>query len=335
MKVLIAFDFPIPPPEDENFSRHISADDWRPTRNVIEALQKLGHEVVPCAIYNDTISFIMKIKNEKPDIIFNLLESFRMDRHFESHLVSIFELLRIPYTGNSPTAITLCKNKFYTKRILTPHHIKHPRSIVVPRGRKKPGIKKLRFPLMVKPLTEESSDGIVQRSFVESEEACIERVKMIHGHLKGDAIVEEYIEGREIYAGVIGTGRLTVLPLREMIFKNFPEGKPRFATFKAKWDTEFRKKWGITNTFARSLDPAIEKNIARIAKTAFRALGLSGYARLDLRLTENNDVYLIEANPNPNLSNDDDFAYAAQRIGIEYTQLIEKIVNWGIREERC
>src|SRR4030042_3433159 len=104
---------------------------------------------------------------------------------------------------------------------------------------------------------------------------------MIHSHFKLDAIAEEYIEGREIYASVIGRKRLEVLPLREMIFKNFPEGKPRFATFKAKWDREFRKKWGITNTFAHPMDPAIERKIGRIARVAFRTLGLSGYARLD------------------------------------------------------
>ncbi|MBN1497382.1 MAG: ATP-grasp domain-containing protein [Spirochaetes bacterium] len=334
MKVMVAFDLPVPPPEDGNFARIITPDDWRPTRNVIEALQKLGHEVIPCAIYDDIVSFIMKIKEVKPDIIFNLLESFRMDRHFESHLASIFELLRVPYTGCSPTAITLCKNKSFTKRILTPHHIKYPRSVVFPKGQIKLNVKKLRFPLMVKPLMQESSDGIAQRSFVETEDACLDRVKTIHSHFMTDAIAEEYIEGREIYASVIGSTRLHVLPLREMIFKNFPEGKPRFATFKAKWDREFRKKWGITNTFAHPMDPAVERKIGRIARAAFRALGLSGYARLDLRLTDNNDVYVIEVNPNPNLSNDDDFTYAAQRANITYTQLINKIVTWGLKEER-
>jgi D-alanine-D-alanine ligase len=159
-------------------------------------------------------------------------------------------------------------------------------------------------------------------------------VKTIHSHFMTDAIAEEYIEGREIYASVIGSRRLEVLPLREMIFRNFPEGKPRFATFEAKWDSEFRKKWGITNTFAHPMDKAPERKISRVARAAFRALGLSGYARLDLRLTENNDVYVIEVNPNPNLSNDDDFAYAAQRVNISYMQLIIKIVNWGLREVR-
>lgn len=334
MKVMVAFDFPVAPPEDGNFSKHIASDDWRPTRNIIEALQKLGHEVVPYAVYDDIISFINFIENIKPDIVFNLLESFHMNRHFESHLTSIFELLKVPYTGCSPTAITLCKNKFFTKRILTPHHIKYPRSVVFPRGQVNRNLKKLRFPLMVKPLMQESSDGIAQKSFVENNKACIERVKMIHNHFKVDAIAEEYIEGREIYSSVIGNSRLKALPLREMIFKNFPLGKPRFATFKAKWDKDFRKKWGITNTFAGPIDEAIEKKIVRISKAAFRALGLSGYGRLDLRLTQDNEVYLIEVNPNPNLSNDDEIAYAAQRAGISYVKLIDKILKWGLKEQR-
>mgnify|MGYP002383931045 CR=1 FL=1 len=166
---------------------------------------------------------------------------------------------------------------------------------------------------------------------VEEQRGAAHLVKVLE--VEVDALAEEYIEGREIYAGVLGLEKLTALPLREMLFTNFPEDKPKFATFHAKWNTEFRKKWGIKNTFAKNIDEKVEAEIEEISKTAFRALGLSGFARLDLRLTDKNEVYVIEVNPNPNISNDDEIAYAAQKLGIPYDQLIQKILDYGKRKE--
>lgn len=333
MKILIAFDFPVPPPKDGNYAALMHADDWRPIRNVSEAIARLGHEAVLQGVFDDIMPLITTIRRRKPDVVFNMLETFRQQRRYEGALAGLFDLLQVPYTGCSATALTICRNKQYTKQLLSQYDIRIPKSVLFPRGKTNRSVKDLAFPLIVKPLGLEGSDGISQASFVEDEKALIERVKTLHENYGVDALAEEYIEGREIYAGVLGLEKLTALPLREMLFTNFPEDKPKFATFHAKWNPEFRKKWGIKNTFAKGIDEKVEAEIETISKTAFRALGLSGFARLDLRVTDKNEIYVIEVNPNPNIANDDEIAYAAQRLGISYDQLIQKLIDYGKRKE--
>lgn len=332
MNILVAFDYPLTPPKDGNYAAAMHAEDWRPIRNVSEAIERLGHQVIMQGVYDDIIPLIARIKRRKPDLVFNLLETFKQERRYEGALAGLFELLGVSYTGCSADALTICRNKSYTKQLLRGHDIKIPESVVFRRGKTNRSVKELRFPVIVKPLGLEGSDGISQASFVEDEKACIERVKILHDTYEADALAEEYIEGREIYAGVLGLEKLTALPLREMLFTNFPEDKPKFATFHAKWNSDFRKKWGIKNTFAKNIDEKVTEEIEEISKTAFRALGLSGFARLDLRLTDKNEIYVIEVNPNPNIANDDEIAYAAQRLGISYDQLIQKIIDYGKRK---
>jgi len=333
MKVLVAFDFPAAPPKDGDYAAFLKAEDWRPVRNVADAIEKkLGHEVILQGVFDDIMPLVYTIRRKKPDIVFNMLETFKQERRYEGVLAGLFDLLQVPYTGCSAAALTICRNKLYTKQLLSQYDIRVPKSVLFPRGKTNRSIKDLAFPLIVKPLGLEGSDGIAQASFVEDEKALIERVKTVHETYSADALAEEYIEGREIYAGVLGLANLTTLPLREMLFTNFPEDKPKFATFQAKWNPEFRKKWGITNTFAKIDDDQVVKEIEGICKLAFRVLGLSGFARLDLRLTDKNEIYVIEVNPNPNIANDDEIAYAAQRENISYDKLIEKIINFGRRK---
>lgn len=332
MKILVAFDYPLTPPKNGDYAAQLSADDWRPIRNVSEAISRLGHEAILQGVFDSIMPLITTIRRRKPDLVFNLLETFRQERKYEGALAGLFDLLLVPYTGCPAAALTICRNKQYTKQLLSQYEILIPKSVLFPRGKTNRSVKDLRFPVIVKPLGLEGSDGISQASFVEDEKALIERVKTLHENYEVDAIAEEYIEGREIYAGVLGLDKLTALPLREMLFTNFPEDRPKFATFHAKWNPEFRKKWGIKNTFAKGIDEKVEGEIENISKTAFRALGLSGFARLDLRLTDKNEIYVIEVNPNPNIANDDEIAYAAQRLGISYDQLIQKLVDYGKRK---
>lgn len=330
-KVFVLFDFPLTPP-DQQYEKYVDAQDWRPNRNVIEALEKSGHQVHTFALFDKLDPLIEELKSVKPDIVFNLAESFANDRRHESSLVGLLELMNIPYTGNSSLVLSICTNKFYTKRLLAHKKIKMPKSVVFPMGNLKKNLKNLTFPVFVKPLGQEGSDGIAQSSFAEDVDSCITRVQFLHDSLKCDALVEEYIEGREIYSGIIGNQRLKVLPTREMIFANMPEDRPKFATFKAKWDKDFRKKWGIKNTFADALNEKTSKKIDRISRIVYKTLGLKGYGRLDLRLTTEEEIFLIEVNPNPSLSNDDEIAYAASRLGIKYPDLIHKILELGIQE---
>jgi D-alanine-D-alanine ligase len=333
LKILLIFDYPNPPPKDD-YDEVLALDGWKCERDVVETLRGLGHEVRVLGIHNHIDPLIAEIRAHPPEIVFNLVEAFAEDREHESSVAGLLELLGVPYTGCRPASLTICRHKAFTKRILTPHRIRVPGSMHFSLGQPPRTLRPLRFPVFVKPLGLEGSDGIAQSSFAETEEACRERVRFLHESLQTDALVEEYIDGRECYSGVLGVDRLRVLPLREMVFTKFPEERPKFATFKAKWDDGFRKRWGIENTFAVALPDGLEARIARISRTVFRALELEGCARVDLRVTAGNEIYVIEVNPNPNLAADDEIAIAAAKAGIAYPQLIQQIVNFGLQRAR-
>jgi D-alanine-D-alanine ligase len=185
----------------------------------------------------------------------------------------------------------------------------------------------------VKPVKEEASYGISQASFVESDEQFKERVAFIHEKHDADVIAEEYIEGRELYASLMGNRRPTVFPIRELIFREVPPGEPKIATYRAKWDEEYRKRWGLHNQFAE-LEPALVAHIEQTCRRIYSLLTIEGYARIDLRLTANNEVYFIEANPNPILAADEDFAQSAGKAGLSYPQLIDRIIRQGMKTVR-
>jgi D-alanine-D-alanine ligase len=186
----------------------------------------------------------------------------------------------------------------------------------------------------VKPVKEEASYGISQASFVGTDEQFRERVNFIHDKYSSYAIAEEYIEGRELYVSLIGNIRLTVLPIRELVFREVPPNEPKIATFKAKWDEEYRKRWGLENRFAENLDAQLVSQLEETCKRIYRLLTIDGYARIDLRLAPDNKVYFIEANPNPILASDEDFALSAGKAGLSYSQLIDRIVRQGMKTVR-
>jgi len=186
----------------------------------------------------------------------------------------------------------------------------------------------------VKPVKEEASYGISQASFVETDEQLRERVAFIHEKYDSDVIAEEYVEGRELYVSLMGNVRLSVFPIRELVFREVPPNEPKIATYNAKWDEEYRKRWGLQNQFAEGLDPALVAQIEQMCKRIYRLLTIDGYARIDLRLTVDNKVYFIEANPNPILAEDEDFALSAGKAGLPYPQLIDRIVRLGMKTPR-
>jgi len=330
-KVLVLFDYPYRPAKDEVWGASIREEDWRCEREVLETLKTLGHEVTPFGIHDRVRPLLLEIRRRPPDIVFNLAEAYANVRANEANLAGFLELLNVPYTGCRSNALSLCRHKGITQRLLATHHLKVPRSVTLPLLNRRASLKNLKFPVIVKPLGLEGSDGIAQSSFAEDPEACWARVKYLHESLKTDVTVEEYIEGRELYSGVLGNLRLTVLPAREMFFGKLGEDRPRIATFKAKWDDQYRKERGIRNDFAKDLPEEIRKRIASISRTAYRALGLNGYARLDLRLTPANELYILEVNPNPGLATNDEIATAALQAGISYPQLIQRILDYGLQ----
>jgi D-alanine-D-alanine ligase len=240
----------------------------------------------------------------------------------------------LAFTGCGSTGLTLCKHKGISKKILHYHGIHVPHFVVIPRGQRVARPKQLKFPILVKPVKEEASYGISQASFVGTDEQFRERVAFIHEKYNSDAIAEEYIDGRELYVSLIGNIRLTVLPIRELVFREVPPNEPKIATFKAKWDDEYRKRWGLENQFAEDLDPQLVSQIEETCKRIYRLLTIDGYARIDLRLTADGKVYFIEANPNPILANDEDFAVSAGKAGLTYAQLIDRIVRQGMKTVR-
>ncbi|MBN1595990.1 ATP-grasp domain-containing protein [candidate division FCPU426 bacterium] len=332
LKVLIIFDVP-ERPTSTDWSRHFRPEDWKNELDIIQAVKKIGHEVRLLGVHDRIRPLITEIRRHPPDIVFNLLEAYVNDRRHESNIAGLLDLLNVKHTGSDAATLSICRNKLFAKRILAPHRIKTPRSVVFPLGKTNRSLKNLKFPVFVKPLGQGGSDGIAQKSFAEDTPACLERVRFLHDHLKTDALVEEYIEGREVYASVIGNQRLRVLPLREMIFTQFPEEKPKFATFKSKWDDSFRRKWGIQNIFAAPLPNGMEKKIAHISRTAFRALNLRGYGRLDLRITPENEIYVIEVNPNPALTREDEIAQSALKAKISYPRLLQRILWLGYQSQ--
>jgi D-alanine-D-alanine ligase len=334
LKVLALFDAVRPTTLDQDLTKELKTEDWKTEANVLEALQQLGHAADHLAIFDDTDLIGQKFQSFQPDIVFNLADQFKNNRAFDQNIVSFLELQDVPFTGCGSTSLMLCKHKGISKKVLGYHRIHVPDFTIIPRGKRISRPKRLAFPILVKPLKEEASYGIAQASFVEDDAQFKERVAFIHEKYDQDVIAEEYIEGRELYASVLGNHRLQVLPLREMVFKEVPPDEPKIATFKAKWDEEYRKRWGIQNEFAKELDPALLKEIERACKKIYHLLAIDGYARLDLRLSKDNEIVFIEANPNPILARDEDFAQSALKADLEYPQLIDRILQLGMKAMR-
>ncbi len=331
IKVLLIFDSPYFVPRGYEFKDEFKDVDWDAERFVYQALLENNYQVSLLGIHNDIEILFEQIKDDKPDVIFNLVEVFDQKYYLDKNIAAVLELLQIPYTGSSPRSLILCGDKALTKKILTYHKIRVPRFHTFYRARKVWLPKRLRFPVIVKPLTDEASRGLSQASVVDNEQSFIERIKFLQKNLDADVITEEYIDGREFYVSIIGKKRLRVLPMREMKFGKFPQDEPRVATYKAKWDYEYRQRWGIQNVFSGRLSGGLKERIENVCKRAYRALNMENYARFDIRVDKDSRIFILEANANPSLDKDDELAEAANKAGIDYTKLIKKIVDLSFK----
>ncbi len=336
LEVLVIFDTAGTPPEDQDYSKELKSEDedWYTEIDVIDNLKQLGHNVRMLGVYDDVNLIVDEIRNNRPDIVFNLTEIFLEKTHFDKNVVALLELMEVPHTGCGTEGLTVCGDKAMSKKILTYHRIKVPRFHVFHKGKRIWHPKRIRLPAIIKPLREHASTGISQASHVENEQDFCNRVKFIHESFNMDAIAEEYIDGRELYASVLGNNRLKVFPLREVKFTEVPDDEPKIATYKAKWDEKYREKWGIKNVLAGRLPNGVEKKITNICKKAYKALRIRGYGRFDLRLTPQNEVFILEANPNPILRKDEDFAQSAEKGGLPYKDLINKILQLALSDVR-
>lgn len=302
---------------------------WKTEYDVVSTLRKIGHDVWPVGVRSELGVIREAIENHKPHIAFNLMEEFDGYPLFDQHIVSYLELRKLPYTGCNPRGLTLARDKALTKKILTYHRIHVPGFAVFPLNRKVRRPSRLKFPLLVKSLTDEGSIGISQASIVNDDEKLKERVEFIHRQNGAPALAEQYIEGREIYIGVIGNRRIETYTPWELVMENLPEGAHNIATAKVKWDPKYQKKIGLV-TRAAKLTPELEKRFDHLSRRVYQILNLSGYARIDYRLSEDGRIYVLEANPNAQIAHNEDFADSAEHMGIKYGPLLQKILTLGL-----
>jgi len=312
--------------EEEKVSK--IKEDMKVEIDVISTLKKTGHQLYPVEMYGELEPLRTVLDEEKPDIAFNLLEEFAEYPLFDQQVINYLELKKTPYTGCNPRGLTIAKDKALSKKILAYHNINIPEFEVFPSGKKIKIRDGIRYPLFVKSLSDEGSIGITKDSVVDSAGKLTERVEYLHKTYSTDVIAEEFIEGREIYVAVLGSSRLKIFTPWELILKNDSSDTP-IATSKLKWDTNYQKKLGLV-TKAADLTPKLLKKFEKITKEIYTVLKLSGYARIDFRLNNNEEIFLLEANPNPFLAKDEDFAAAAKHDGIDYQEVLELIIKTGI-----
>jgi D-alanine-D-alanine ligase len=308
---------------------------WKTGHDVVTTLRSDGHEVRLLGVQHELTPIREEIESWKPDLVFNLLEEFHGQAAYDQNVASYLELLRVPYTGCNPRGLMLARGKDLSKKLLIYHRIPVPAFAVFPKGRKVTRPARLALPLIVKSLSEDASAGISQASVVDSDDKLKERVAFIHERIGTAALVEQYIDGRELYVAVLGNDRLRVLPVWELQFGQLAPGARRIATDRVKHNYRYQEKRGIVAGPASELTPDVRARIANYTKRIYRTLELDGYARIDFRLSSDNVPYFLEANPNPEIAQGDEFAAAAEHDGLSYSAMLHRIVALGLSRAKA
>ncbi len=299
---------------------------------IFEALEKLGHEP-SYHVLDGRPQSLLALAKCSSDLIFNLTESYAGDDTKEMHVAAFLDLLEIPYTGAGPHAVILAQDKSIAKKMFAFHGIKSPYFATSYRGTIDHA-HDIAFPLIVKPTSEDGSIGIGADAVVNSVKELMERVSYIQTEFDSPALIEEYIEGREIYAAILGSYESAhALPLVELDLSKLPKGVPRIASQDVKFERETEAYKLTKSAIAEDLDEETEARLTETAVKAYRAVKLRDYGRIDMRLSSKGDVYVIEANPNPWLSSGQEFAMAARKSGLSYTQMIGEIVELAMARQ--
>jgi len=296
---------------------------------VAQALQKNGHDVLMLGVHDDLRDMSARLADWKPDLVFNATEAFLDNSELDYLIPALLESEGYRYTGAPPLALLVTRNKGMSKKILAYHGVNVPAFHSYRVGEKPRSDIALRFPLIVKPLQTDASEGIAQASIVHDHAMLSERVTFVHDRFAQPAIAEEYIEGRELYATMLGNGaKVEILPIVEMVFDTAgSRPEDRIATQSAKWDMGYRKRRGIRNVFARRMSKATRERLEATCFASYRALWLRDYARIDVRLAPDGQIWFIEANANPFLSYGHDSAEAAHKSGLVYDAFIQRLVD--------
>jgi D-alanine-D-alanine ligase len=329
VRIAVVFDTPQPGWEDADFKAEVTAGVEEAEYEVAEALIAYGHDVLMVGVHHDLQHLIQRLDGFKPDLVFNCAEGFGGNDHHDYLLPTLLEAEGYRYTGSPPSSLLLTRNKALSKEVLSYHGIRVPAFATFRSDEPVAAPPHLSFPMIVKPLQEDASTGIAIRSVVREAAALVERVAFVHERFGQPAIVEEFVEGRELYVGMLGNGpNPAMLPLTEMVFdKRRTRPAERIATHLAKWHVPYRERKGIRNVLARPVARAALERIETICRTAFRALWLRDYARFDVRLGADGEVWIIEANANPYISFGHEMANAAQKAGMDYYAFIQHLVD--------
>ena len=334
LRVAVLMHAELVPPETTEGLPEEEVHKWKMEYDVLATLEELGHEVVGVGV-DDDFAPLRAVRSEfKPHVVFNLMMHFHEAGIYDSAVVGWLELHKQPYTGCNPRGLLVANDKALCKKVLSYHRIRAPRFLTVSRGKQISSVpRRLEFPLFVKSRSEHSSTGIAQASVVRDLEQLQERVEFIHRNVGTAALCEEYIEGRELTIGVLGNKRLETGPVFELHMEKLPEGAANIVTSRLKWDLAYQKRLGLRSAIAEDLPEGKVREISQLARRIYRALGLSGFARIDMRLDDEGRIWILEANPNPDISFGEDFAESFEQLGYSYPQLLQKLLNLGQRYE--
>jgi D-alanine-D-alanine ligase len=330
LRVLVLMHQDFVPPENAKTLDPAAFDLVKTEYDVVTALRTLGHEVQPLGVHDELRPIREAAEGFQPEIVFNLMEEFHGDFLYDYHVAAYLELLKLPYTGCNPRGLMLARDKGLSKSVATYHRIRAPRFAVMRMGRKAQRPARLAYPLIVKSLFAEASLGIAKASVVHDDEHLAERVAFIHERVMTDAIAEEFIPGREVYVSLLGNERLLALPVRELVIRALAPGEELIATDRAKHDLRYQKRRGVAQVAAELPAPLVAK-LERHSKRICRLLHIDGYARIDWRLRNDGEPCFLEANPNPEIARGEEFATAAESVGIGYEPMIQRILNLGRR----
>ena len=305
-----------------------------PVDPVLEQLERAitanGHTVRRLTVADKVDPLLHELTAEKPDLVFNIAESFGGRSALESNVAALLNLLGMHYTGSSPAGLILAGDKTLTKKVLSFHGILTARFATVFRGSVDWAVE-IDFPLILKPPQEDASLGITQKSIVNDVQELLQTISSLQQEYQGPVLAEEFIDGREFYVGVLGNSDVKALPVMELDFTGYPEGKPKIASWEAKWGDEGDEKGaeyeGTKSVFPTDLSDELTERMQKVAVDAFNALRLRDYARVDLRMNAKEEIYVIEVNPNCYLEKSAEFATAAEKGGIPYDDLIGRIVE--------
>jgi D-alanine-D-alanine ligase len=317
---------------DLKFKTYFEVDKTTPMEEydyVVEKLKSVGFNAYSLNIKDDINLLLKHLTEEKPDVIFNLIEIYKDNPRLEMNIVGLYELLGIPYTGAPAMGLANCQNKVLAKRLLSSAGIRIPHFFIVyVKSTKYPH--RLKYPLLVKPAFEDASVGIENESIVSNGKQLRKRIEHVLKQFNQPALVEEFIEGRELNVAVMGDKRLRVLPISEIDFSQMPDHLHNIVSFQAKWDPHHESYHKTIPLCPAPLPKNIEKRAKELAFRAFKVMGCRDYARVDMRLSKNNKLYVLEVNPNPDITEGAGFMRSAQHAGMTYAQALKRIVKYAL-----